>query len=124
MAEIFVFGSNLAGRHGKGSARAAFLHHGAVYGVGVGRQGRAYAIPTKDGRDELSLRPAYQILSLTQIQCYVEDFLQYAKICPEDTFNVVAIGCSNSGYKPEQIGPMFKNAPPNVNLPEEFKPYV
>ena len=47
---IFVFGSNLAGRHGKGAALWARQHRGAVYGVGVGRTGDSYAIPTKDGR--------------------------------------------------------------------------
>ena len=45
---VFVFGSDLAGRHGKGAALWARLHRGAIYGRGVGRQGNAYAIPTKD----------------------------------------------------------------------------
>lgn len=46
-AHVFVFGSNLQGRHGKGAALAAVREYGATYGVGVGRQGMAYAIPTK-----------------------------------------------------------------------------
>lgn len=50
MIEIFVFGSNLAGRHGKGAALYARQHYGAIYGQGVGRQGNSYAIPTKDGK--------------------------------------------------------------------------
>lgn len=45
---IFVFGSNLAGRHGKGAALIARQRFGAVYGVGEGFTGNAYAIPTKD----------------------------------------------------------------------------
>jgi hypothetical protein len=48
ITEIFVFGSNLAGRHGKGSALEALKKHGAIYGQGVGPQGASYAIPTKD----------------------------------------------------------------------------
>lgn len=52
---IFVFGSNLAGGHGAGAAKAAREHYGARYGVGSGRTGRAYAIPTKDGRSGGSL---------------------------------------------------------------------
>ena len=44
---IFVFGSNLAGRHGKGAAKFAKDYHGAIYGRGVGLQGTSYAIPTK-----------------------------------------------------------------------------
>ena len=46
--KIFVFGSNLAGRHGAGAALDARRYHGAVYGVGEGLMGNAYAIPTKD----------------------------------------------------------------------------
>jgi hypothetical protein len=45
---VFVFGSNLAGRHGKGAALHARQHCGAIYGQGEGLQGRSYAIPTKD----------------------------------------------------------------------------
>jgi hypothetical protein len=124
MTEVFVFGSNLAGRHGKGSALEAIQKHGAIYGQGTGRQGNSYAIPTKDGRDGGSLRRPSQILSKPVIKQYVLQFLDYARDHPDDTFNVVAIGCSNSGYKPEQIGPMFRGHPSNVRLPEAFKPYV
>ena len=46
---IFVFGSNLAGRHGKGAALHARQHHGAIYGQGAGLQGDSYGNPTKDG---------------------------------------------------------------------------
>ena len=31
---IFVFGSNLAGRHGKGAALFAIQNHGAIYNQG------------------------------------------------------------------------------------------
>jgi hypothetical protein len=37
METVFVFGSNLAGRHGKGAALHAREHHGAIYGQGVAR---------------------------------------------------------------------------------------
>ena len=45
--EIFIFGSNLSGRHDAGAAKKA-LEFGAVMGKGVGFKGRTYAIPTKD----------------------------------------------------------------------------
>lgn len=38
--EIFVFGSNLAGRHGKGAALIAAKRFGAEYGVGDGMTDR------------------------------------------------------------------------------------
>lgn len=112
MAEIFVFGSNLAGRHGKGAALEARNKHGAKYGQGVGLQGNSYAIPTKDAH--------LQTLSLAQIRFFVSTFLDTANNRPDLTFRLTPIGCGLAGYKPEQIAPMFCDAPPNVVLPEEF----
>lgn len=112
MTSIFVFGSNLAGRHGKGAALHARQMHGAVYGVGVGRTGNAYAIPTKDER--------IKTLPLERIEKYVADFLAYAKDHPEMTFRVTRIGCGLAGYMDHQIAPMFKGAPKNCVLPGEW----
>ena len=64
--ELFVFGSNEAGRHGKGAALHAKQHYGAEYGVGVGPSGDAYAIPTKDGK--------LKTLPLTKIHEYWASF--------------------------------------------------
>ena len=47
--EVFVFGSNLEGHHIGGAARIAKEHFGAVWGQGVGLQGKSYAIPTMQG---------------------------------------------------------------------------
>lgn len=112
MIEVFVFGSNLAGIHGRGSARAAMVNHGAVLGVGVGFKGRSYAIPTKDAN--------LKTLPLDRIEHYVSEFILFARQYPEMRFNIVAIGCGLAGYKPAQIAPMFTNAPSNCVLPEEF----
>lgn len=114
--EIFVFGSNLAGKHGKGSALEAVKKHGAQYGVGIGLSGNSYGIPTKDGN--------LKILPLIEIQKYIINFIEFARLTPQNTYNVVAIGCGLAGYKPEQIAPMFKNAPPNCNLPPEFNDII
>src|SRR5437868_4556251 len=110
---IFVFGSNLAGYHGAGAARDAVMYWEARYYHGKGRQGYAYAIPTKDDK--------MQPLPLGAIASYVRDFLQYARTYPQLDFQVTAIGCGLAGYRPEQIAPMFKNAPPNVHLPLGWK---
>lgn len=109
MSSIFVFGSNLAGRHGKGAALAARQIHGAVYGVGVGRTGNAYAIPTKAA--DLSVLP------LEAIAGYVRDFVAYAQENPDLTFEVTRVGCGLAGYADTQIAPLFRDAPPNCNLP-------
>jgi hypothetical protein len=106
---IFVFGSNLAGRHGKGAALFARQNHGAQYGVGVGRTGNSYAIPTKN--------TSIQTLPLGEIERYVKDFLNYARQHPELEFQVTAIGTGLAGYSHSNIAPMFKDAPANCSLP-------
>ena len=46
--QIFVFGSNTQGRHGKGAALCAKERFGAIYGQAYGLQGQSYAIVTKE----------------------------------------------------------------------------
>jgi len=111
---IFVFGSNLAGRHGRGAALEARERHGAVYGKGIGHYGNSYAIPTKDANRELNVLP------LAQISKYVNDFIAYAKQHPELSFNVTRIGCGLAGYSVHEIAPLFHAAPSNCNLPDDF----
>ena len=113
---IFVFGSNLAGRHGAGAAKFAVQHHGAIYGKGWGLQGKSFAIPTKDAN--------IKTLPLSSIKAYVDMFKEYAQENPELTFQLTPIGCGLAGYTYEDIGPMFKNSPSNVVIPKEFEPYV
>ncbi len=114
MRRIFVFGSNVAGRHGKGSALEALRHHGAIYRQGEGLQGNSYAIPTKDN--------TLYTLPLSKIEEHVNRFIAFAKAHPEMTFDVVKIGCGLAGYRPTQIAPLFKDAPPNCNLPQGWRP--
>lgn len=106
---IFVFGSNLAGRHGTGAALTAFREHGAVYGKGIGLQGNSYAIPTKD--ENIATLP------LHKIKKYVDQFIRFAKLNPEKKFQVTRIGCGPASYDDEDIAPMFVDAPENCILP-------
>jgi hypothetical protein len=112
MPAVFVFGSNLAGRHGKGAALHARQHHGAIYGQGCGRQGYSYAIPTKDA--------GLRTLPLDVIREHVTQFIAYAVANPNTRFKLTAIGCGLAGYRPEDIAPMFVEAPGNVERPPEF----
>lgn len=113
MKEIFVFESNLTGRHGKGAALYAKHHHGAITGQGTGLQGNSYAIPTKDKN--------IKTLPLKVIEDYVMIFKVYAEIHTDLVFNVTPIGCGLAGYAFADIAPFFKNSPKNVVLPTEFK---
>lgn len=115
---IFVFGSNLMGIHGKGSALYARNKYGAKLGVGKGRTGDAYAIPTKKSPYDLHALP------LREIAVYVQEFLQYAREHPELEFHVVAIGTGNAGLLHEQVAPLFRGAPGNCQFPSEWEKYV
>lgn len=107
--EIFVFGSNLAGRHHGGAARVAVERFGAIMGQGEGLQGKSYAIPTMQGGIE-TIRP------------YVNRFLEVAREWDQTTFLVTRIGCGIAGFTDEEIAPLFADALKlyNVVLPKSF----
>ena len=119
---VFVFGSNLAGRHDGGAAKFAHERHGAVLGQGDGLQGNSYAIPTMD--HTLGLLP------LDRIAFYVNEFTDFAIAHPEMKFQVTAIGCGIAkGNKTREervreIAPLFKRARNyrNIQLPKDFDP--
>ncbi len=111
--EIFVFGANLAGRHGAGAAKQA-VKWGAVYGQGEGIMGQTYAIPTKD-KDIKRLRIDF-------IHTAVKKFVLFVREHPDLTFMITPIGCGLAGYDPVAIAPMFKQFIhfDNVYLPQVF----
>lgn len=112
--QIFVFGSNLSGRHGKGAAKTA-LGWGAKWGQAKGLQGRTYGIPTKDA----SIR---RTLSISEIKPFVDEFIIFAKTNQNLIFLVTEIGCGLAGLKPKQIAPLFSECKElsNIYLPSRF----
>ena len=108
--DVFVFGSNLAGRHGGGAARTA-LRWGAVMGQGVGLQGQTYAIPT-------------MFYTTEEIRPYVTEFIAFAKSHPEYRFLVTKIGCGIAGFTVTEMAELFKPVINghicNIYLPDEF----
>ncbi|HDR9105386.1 TPA: DUF4326 domain-containing protein [Burkholderia vietnamiensis] len=127
--QVFVFGSNLAGRHGKGAAAVASEQFGAQTGVGAGRQGRSYGIPTKDGRPlpgnpRPSLSDPKQTLSLETIKSFIAEFIGYAKAHPDERFFVTRIGCGLAGYEDKDVAPLFAAAPLNCSFPEDWRPWL
>lgn len=111
--DVFVFGSNLQGMHGGGAARVARRLFGAVMGQGVGMQGQSYAIPTMQGGVE-TIKP------------YVDQFIDYARECDQNTFWVTRIGCGIAGFTDEEIAPLFDEAYDlyNVRLPKSFSDII
>ena len=113
---IFVFGSNLAGRHGKGAALIALKQHGAIYGNGEGRQGNAYAIPTKGNQ--------LQVLTHNSIANRINVFKRYALQHYNEEFQVTRIGCGLAGFTDSEIAPMFKGSPPNCMFDTKWREYL
>lgn len=108
--EIFVFGSNAQGAHGAGAARTAYEKFGAVWGQGSGLQGQSYGIDTMSG---------FEIL-----QREVADFVSVARQHPDLTFLLTPVGCGIAGYSAQDVAPLFRDAPGNVELPDQFRAVI
>jgi len=107
---IFVFGSNLSGRHGKGAALHARNHYGAEYGIGEGRTGDSYALPTKD--EKLASLPFLEVVD------NIDTFFMYALENPELTFKFTPVGTGLAGQNKEELIEILKSVhiPDNVLL--------
>jgi hypothetical protein len=110
----FVFGSNLAGRHVKGTALEAYHNYGAVKGLSTGFMGRSYGIPTKD--------EYLRVLNLAIIKKHIDQFVEMTNNT-KSTFFVTAVGTELAGFKHKQIAPLFKNVK-NCWLPYEWRVYI
>lgn len=110
---VWVFASDRAGRHAKGSAKIAKVNFGARYGDASGPTGRAYAIPTT-ARDASSL-PVEEVISA------VATFCQYAKDHPKIRFYVTRIRSDAMTSTDEaEVARAFAQAPQNCSLPSEW----
>ena len=111
--EIFVFGSNMEGKHMGGAARVAYEMFGAEWGVGDGPTGRCYAIPTMHG-------------GIEDIQPYAEKFIAYAKAHPMKRFLLTRVGCGIAGFKDSDMAQLFEDAleVPNIAYPRQWLPYM
>lgn len=109
--DIFVFGSNEQGIHGKGAALYAAKAWGAIKGIGSGPQGRSYAIPTKS--------TPRKTLPLEKVSSYVQEFIAHAQVHPTNRYLLSKIGCGLAGFSEAQISPLFRESPANVFLINE-----
>ena len=120
---IFVFGSNPRGIHGAGSARVAVLHFGAIYGVGEGLQGQAYALPTTN----LGINGREGLMPPDEIIGHIKKMYKCAEENPDKIFKVAYRNQPNEvtlcGYSGGDLQKMFKAAgpiPENVWFSEEW----
>jgi hypothetical protein len=98
---IWVFGSNLAGIHGAGAAKVARDKYGATLGIGRGKTGNSYAIPTKGTKIE--------ILRIEEITSHIDDFFNFVDSSPSGKFWITAVGCGLAGFFDFQIASIFNS---------------
>lgn len=117
--EIFVFGSNMGGRHFGGAAHTAYVKFGAEWGIGEGFTGQCYAIPTLTREGQ---KMKLEAVKTSIIRMYME-----AKIHTELDFIVTKIGCGIAGFREAEIIPLIREAEiavgklENVILPKDWK---
>ena len=112
--QIFVFGSNTEGRHGKGSALIAKQKFGAKYGQSIGRQGQSYAICTKNLQAKFhpSINKENIIDQIKSLYVYannnshLEFFIAYS-----------GTGTNLNNYSPSEMAEMFSyyDIPDNIS---------
>lgn len=130
--QIFVFGSNPEGRHGKGAAKMA-LKFGAKYSQGRGLQGQAYALVTKNLRagyyEKASgltyARSGEKSVSKRRLIKNIQELYDLAKQMPKHKFLVAysGRGTNLNGYTSAEMAEMFRAAgriPRNIVFEEKF----
>lgn len=124
--QIFVFGSNTQGRHGKGAAKKA-MEFGAVYFKAKGLMGKTYAIITKDLTK--SVHPSIPKDVIIQ---QIRGLYWQALTSPEMEYLVAYTGHGTNlnGYTNQEIADMFstkgsgRNIPDNIIFEEEFNKLI
>lgn len=123
---IFVFGSNLEGRHGLGAAKVAREKFGAIYGQSEGLQGNAYAIPTKDLR--VTENKGYRSVSKEDIIKSIRTMYKSAEENFTKTYMVAYRNAPDkftlNGYRGKEMISMFIKAgsiPHNVHFSSEWR---
>lgn len=115
---VFTFGSNLAGRHGKGAALWARTHCGAIQGQAEGFQGNSYAIPTRTAK--------FQNLPLDTIEEGLQRWASFTRINLAMHFILTPIGCGLAGHEPSSIRTIVQclDLKHNVSLSKEWFDHV
>lgn len=116
LEQVFVFVSNLAGKHQAGAAKTAALYFGALSGIGRGWSGQSFAIPF--------FNEHLQTMPLQHIQHYIEDFKIYTHNHPKQTYFINELEYEQSGYTVDEIAPLFQGISLNVIFPSSFRPYL
>ena len=117
--QIFVFGSNTQGRHGRGAALTARLKFGAIYGNPEGIQGKSFAIITKD-----LTKKTHPSRTVSQIISQINKLYEYATLHPDKEF-IVPYKCTDynlNAYSSKEMAKMFASSeiPDNIVFDKLF----
>jgi len=115
--QIFVFGSNTQGRHGRGSALVAKKYFGAKYGQAYGLQGQSYAIVTKD-----LTKYNHPSVSSEHIVDQIKKLYIFAEENPKLDFIVAYSGTKTNlnGYSNQEMADMFSEIEIPKNIVFEY----
>lgn len=113
---VFVYGSNEAGRHGRGAALRARQAYGAETGKGIGLVGKSYGIPTKNEN--------LRVLSVSKIEKYVKDFITFARENRGEVFYVTRIGTGLAGFSDKEMAGLFIGSPRNCRFDKEWEQFL
>lgn len=105
--EIFVFGSNLLGRHMGGAARLARRVFNAETGVAEGLTGQAYAFPTLD---EEMRRVSSGLLRTSFVR-----LLNFALEHPMLKFYLTEVGCGIAGWQVDTVRELLWEAVKSIS---------
>lgn len=135
--QIFVFGSNTQGRHGKGASKWALENAGAIYGQPFHIQGRSFGIITKD-----LTKKVHPSIYEGEIMMQIIDLYTYAINNSDKEFLVAyrGTGTNLNGYTPKDMARFFRECfdlpfvklfdnipegiPKNIVFEEEFSKLV
>lgn len=121
--QVFVFGSNTQGKHGKGAALTAKNKFGAIYGQAEGPQGQSYAIITKD-----LTKNTHPSRTPEQIKEQIHNLYEYARENPDKEFLVAysGKGTNLNAYSNQEMADMFSSEPipNNIVFEQEFNELI
>lgn len=117
--DVFVCGTNIEGRHGRGSALYAKQNFGAILGRAMGMMGQTYGIVTKD--IQKSYTPS---INKKDIGWQILMLYHYARANEDKNFFVAYTAEDNNlnGYTSKEMAELFnwEPIPENIIFEEEF----
>lgn len=121
--QVFVFGSNTQGRHGKGAALVAVQKFGAIYGQAEGLQGKSFAIITKD-----LTKQKHPSRTPEQIKAQIKKLYDFALLSDDKEFLIAykATGSNLNAYSAKEMAEMFNGfkIPENIVFEQEFSKLI